>query len=204
MGSKSIISNAYLEDIGDAIRQKRGTEETYYPSQMGDAIRGIEGIVPAGTQTITQNGTYDVTYYAEAVVDVSKSMDLVMSIPVEDVNSMTFSLESSILDAYESILVVPRIKLSSADWLYLDIVGANVYTDKLISQTYPRFTISKSMDKYEIIIRTKQPINNGTLAHRTKNIDGTPINFTYYSYVTTVTMRGSVDVYGSQFDPFIA
>lgn len=69
MGIKSIISNSYLEDIGDAIRQKRGTEETYYPSQMGDAIRGIEGIVPAGTMNIDTDGTYDVTQYAEAVVE---------------------------------------------------------------------------------------------------------------------------------------
>lgn len=69
MGIKSIISNAYLEDIGDAIRQKRGTEETYYPSQMGDAIRGIEGIVPSGTINIDTDGTYDVTQYAEAVVE---------------------------------------------------------------------------------------------------------------------------------------
>ena len=44
MSGKSIISNAYLEDIGDAIRQKKGTEDTYYPSQMGDAIRSIENI----------------------------------------------------------------------------------------------------------------------------------------------------------------
>ena len=43
MSGKSIISNSYLEDIGDAIRYKKDTEDTYYPSQMGDAIRSIEG-----------------------------------------------------------------------------------------------------------------------------------------------------------------
>ena len=44
MSGKSIISNSYLEDIGDAIRQKKGTEDTYYPSQMGSAIRSIENV----------------------------------------------------------------------------------------------------------------------------------------------------------------
>ncbi len=42
MSGKSIISNAYLEDIGDAIRYKKFTDEKYYPSQMADAIRSID------------------------------------------------------------------------------------------------------------------------------------------------------------------
>ena len=42
MSGKSIISNSYLEDIGDAIRYKKFTDEKYYPSQMADAIRSID------------------------------------------------------------------------------------------------------------------------------------------------------------------
>ena len=74
MNGKSIISNSYLEDIGDAIRYKKGTEETFYPSQMGDAIRSIEGIVPTGTMEIDANGVYDVTEKAEVDVDVNPDL----------------------------------------------------------------------------------------------------------------------------------
>ena len=74
MSGKSIISNSYLEDIGDALRYKKGTEETFYPSQMGDAIRSIEGIVPTGTMEIDANGVYDVTEKAEVDVDVNPDL----------------------------------------------------------------------------------------------------------------------------------
>lgn len=74
MSGKSIISNSYLEDIADAIRYKKGTEETFYPSQMGGAIRSIEGIVPTGTMEIDANGVYDVTEKAEVDVDVNPDL----------------------------------------------------------------------------------------------------------------------------------
>lgn len=39
---KVLVTESYLEDIADAIREKNGTENTYNPSQMADAIEAIE------------------------------------------------------------------------------------------------------------------------------------------------------------------
>ena len=74
MSEKSIISNDHLTAIGNAIRYKNGTDTTYYPSEMADAIRSIEGIVPTGSIEISENDTYDVTEYANAVVDVQPDL----------------------------------------------------------------------------------------------------------------------------------
>lgn len=73
-----LVAESSLQDIADAIRTKTGTQNTYKPSQMADAIDSISGggITPTGTKeiTITENGsvTEDVTSYAsvEVTVDV--------------------------------------------------------------------------------------------------------------------------------------
>lgn len=71
------ISDSILTDIADAIRSKNGTEDTYKPSEMPDAIEAIigGGITPTGTKqiSITENGTTteDVTNYANAEITVN-------------------------------------------------------------------------------------------------------------------------------------
>lgn len=54
--AQGLVTHEYLEDIADAIREKLGTQDTYTPAQMADAIRSIGGpeIVPWATGTDEQ------------------------------------------------------------------------------------------------------------------------------------------------------
>lgn len=67
-----IIDTSTLTDIADAIRGKLGVQTTYKPSEMPEAIESISGggITPTGTKSITENGTYDVSTFASAEVNV--------------------------------------------------------------------------------------------------------------------------------------
>lgn len=150
MGIKSIISNSYLEDIGDAIRQKRGTEETYYPSQMGDAIRGIEGIVPAGTMNIDTDGTYDVTQYAEAVVETG-----IEELRREYDSAVTISGCDPLSEGLDALLTDANDTTGDADTTLYDAVGTlisgygDISLDDFVSGNQPSGDVIINASKFK-------------------------------------------------------
>lgn len=65
------IDDTNLTNIANAIRDKKGSSDTYKPSEMASAISDIQtGIEPIGTIDINENGIYDVTEYASANVNI--------------------------------------------------------------------------------------------------------------------------------------
>ena len=60
--SKVIVNESSLADIANAIREKNGTNDSYFPREMPDAIRNIESGGAAAvieSLDITSNGTYN-------------------------------------------------------------------------------------------------------------------------------------------------
>jgi hypothetical protein len=72
------IKESSLNKIGDSIREKTNSTTLYSVSEMPDAIRSISTVIPEGyikpegVKDIAENGSYDVTTYAEVQVHVEE------------------------------------------------------------------------------------------------------------------------------------
>lgn len=106
------VNETYLSDIADAIRSKNGTENTYTPAEMAEAIGAISGggITPTGTKqiSITSNGTTteNVTNYesAEISVNVPASGGSPVINPLSVTENGTYTAPSGV-DGYSPVTV---------------------------------------------------------------------------------------------------
>lgn len=106
-----LVNESSLSAIANAIRSKNGSQETYKPSQMADAILNISGggSTPVlGTKTITENGTYSASNdsldgFSAVTVNVSSSGGGTSGTLVGDGTTKSFGIS---LDAAPSHLIV--------------------------------------------------------------------------------------------------
>ena len=99
-----MITESYLEDIADAIREKKGVLTTYYPSQMAEAISTIDG---GGTPVIN---SLNVTPSTSQQTFDSSSVDGYKPVTVAAMPSMTLptSPAASATTGYASKATISR------------------------------------------------------------------------------------------------
>ena len=102
--AKVMITESYLEDIADAIREKKGVSTTYYPSQMAEAISTIDG---GGTPVIN---SLNVTPSTSQQTFDSSSVDGYKPVTVAAMPSMTLptSPAASATTGYASKATISR------------------------------------------------------------------------------------------------
>lgn len=87
-----LVTESYLDDIADAIRDKTGSEDTYTPAQMADAIEDIQTAdeFVLVSKSVTANGTYN---------PASDSADGYSGVTVNVPNTYTASDEGKVVSS---------------------------------------------------------------------------------------------------------
>lgn len=156
--------DADLTSVANAIRAKGGTSaQMAFPSGFVSAVQAIPtGITPTGTKSITENGTYDVTQYASAEVNVSggggistddiangtaPSGAIVLSSAVTTVAAQAFcrkpitSISGSAVTTVKTAAFQDCSSLTSATFPALATIESNAFKgSKLTSASFPLAT----------------------------------------------------------------
>lgn len=185
--AKVMITESYLEDIADAIREKKGVLTTYYPSQMAEAISTIDG---GGTPVIN---SLNVTPSTSQQTFDSSSVDGYKPVTVAAMPSMTLptSPAASATTGYASKATIGR---STSDQ-YINIptgynAGGAYY--KVNAVANGSVTAPSSISGTNATVST----GNNTLT-LTKSVSVTP-NVTTAGYISSGTAgNSSVSLTGS-------
>lgn len=135
-----LVTESYLQAIGDAIRYKNGSENDYTPAEMAPAIRAIVGmqegyLLPSGTFEISANGEYDIAQYANVRVNFTPPTVAAGHV-VEDANGIvTFSAESGLVAQTKTVTPNSTTQVITPDNGYDTLTSVTVNPVNLQNKT---------------------------------------------------------------------
>ena len=192
--AKVMITESYLEDIADAIREKKGVSTTYYPSQMAEAISTIDG---GGTPVIN---SLNVTPSTSQQTFDSSSVDGYKPVTVDAMPSMTLptSAAASATTGYTSKATISK---STSDQ-YINIptgynaAGAYYKIDAVPNGTAGTPSASKgSVSNHSITVTPSVTNTTGYITGGTKTGTGVTVSANeLVSGTLSITTNGTKDV----------
>lgn len=161
------ITNAYdaIDDKGGTLPSNKNTDN------LENAIRSIEtGTTPTGTIQINNNGTYDVTNYASANVDVSSSGEALFDTYEGDV------------ELYDDVtnLDIP-IDVRNYDYIYGQAycIATGTYQDGVVTETEKLTILPSGVCVYNQVFTTFPTMPLTMYRNETSTTTSTPGNSSY-------------------------
>lgn len=134
------VDDTNLKAIADAIRAKNGTEETYKPSEMAEAIKSISAVEEKNTVTVTVLGKYNSNYCycsidgGDVITTYDEAVELEKTDSLYIVSAATLSANSSHAKITLNGTVVntgsSAYVLSLADYSEVTVVFIDQYNSK--------------------------------------------------------------------------
>lgn len=185
--TKVAVSEQYLTDIADAIRNKTNTVDTYTPAEMADAISSISGGTPVLKRGVLRPDAELVKTYS---YDKYLKEDL-------DVNPIAYTTTSTTLVAAASL--TPTVTCDFTNYNYYVLIRMATIPEYSIS------TVGKGREEYALngaryeitetpanamhalIDPTEKYTSIGTAVYQAGNF----VRIVYYSSGTAITYYGS-------------
>jgi hypothetical protein len=154
-----LVTESYLDDIADAIREKNGSEDTYTPAQMAEAIEDIHTAdeVVLVSKSVTANGTYN---------PVSDSADGYSGVTVNVPNTDTASDEGKVV--VNQALTAQTSKSINANGTHDTTANNSVVVD--VPNIYSAADEGKVVSSGELVSQSSMNVSaNGTYDTTEKN-----------------------------------